>query len=144
MRSAIRRLGIPLALLTAAAVVGCGSGPDLVKAPNTAADDPLAAAAYPNIVLHDGLEQALVKEKPVVHPAVGDDPMTVRVPLRSVIDEPLSIQWQVTFATADGEQLTDNPVWHPEVILPRTRKYIEASSITRRATRYELQVRLDR
>lgn len=130
-----------IAVVGLAATVGC-QGPDLVKAPNTAAPDPLSAQAYPDIVLVDGLERSLVKEQPYIQPPGGDDTLLVRVPLRSIVDSPVRIRWQIVFSTDTGEQLTDNPVWHEEVILPRTRKFIEARALTRRATKWNLTVRV--
>ncbi len=137
-------LKIPAALMAGylmwVAAGGCKSS-DPLMAPNTAATDPLPANAYPQLVLLDGLEQVLVKERPTIKPPEGDDTLLVRIPMRSVTDQTLHIQWQIVFSTDDGEQLTDNPVWQQEAILPRTRKVLEARALTRRATKWNVTIR---
>jgi hypothetical protein len=133
-------LGISLAL------AGCRQDPpppppDTVRAPATIGEDELPAGAYPEIVMLDGLESALVKTQVTVIPSDGKDTLLVRVPVRSVIDGPLRIKWQIIFSTDDGQQVSENPVWHEEVILPRTKKVLEARALTRKATRWNMTIR---
>ncbi len=137
------RTGLAIASLCVPLLSACHSDPppDPVKAPVTASADALPANAYPEIVMLDGTEQLLVKEQPVIHPPSGDDPLLVRIPFRSISDQTVGIKWQMVFSTDDGEQVTENPVWHEEVILPRTRKYIEARALSSRATKWNLTIR---
>ncbi|MEM1444455.1 MAG: DUF1425 domain-containing protein [Planctomycetota bacterium] len=110
-------------------------------APNTAAPDPLPASAYPQIVLHGGLEQEIVKERPVVTAAQPTVPMSVRVPLRSVIDGHRVLQYRFVFFDASGGIVSDNPVYRTVSFPPRTRRFIEAQAISLEAVDWELEVR---
>jgi len=119
---------------------GC-KGPDTVMAPGTPAQDPLPADAYPQIVLHDGFERVLVKEKPDVRAATATQPMKVRVPLRSVIDEAANAKYRFVFFDAAGDQVNRNPTWRSVSFPPRTRRFVEANSISLEAVAWELEVR---
>ena len=127
-------------VLSAALLAGC-KGPDLVMAPNTAAQDPLPAGAYPQIVLHDELQLALVKERPDIRPATDTMPMKVRVPLRSVVDRTTNVQYRFVFYNAAGDQVNRNPTWRSLSFPPRTRRFVEANSIALDAVEWELEVR---
>jgi uncharacterized protein YcfL len=121
------------------AFAGC-SGPDLVKAPAGPVDDPLAFDAYPEIVLLDGLDKALVKQKGETSRATASEPMTVRATLRSVRKDPIVAQYRFVFFDENGRQLTRNPVKHQVTFEPLTRRTIEANAIDMNAARYELQI----
>jgi hypothetical protein len=122
-------------------LLGCGPGPDNVMAPNTAAPDPLPEGAYPEIVLLNGLEHVVVKEKPTVTGPTSEGPLNVRVPIRSVTDEWLRIEYRFMYSTADGEQLTTDPIWHQQQIAPRTRVFLQSNALSQRATKWQLEIR---
>lgn len=110
-------------------------------APNTAAPDPLPAGAYPQVVLHDGLEQSLVKEQPQVRRATDSVPMKVKVPLRSVIDSGTTVEYRFVFRDAMGDDTTTNPIRRTLTFPPRTRRFVEATAISLKAVQWELEVR---
>lgn len=123
--------------LLAAIVVLGGCMPD--RPAYTAEPDPVGD--YPEIVLTPALRNKLVRFEPVVVPATDDQPMKVRVPLRSRVDEVLYVQYRVIFYGPDMEQLTRYPVWYDLRIDKRTRVVISANSISQKATSWVLEVR---
>ena len=141
MSTAKRRFRLAGSIMLASmATLGCES-PDLVMAPNTASQDPLPAAAYPQIVLFDGLERALVKEKPTVQPADETTPLRVSVPLRSVIDQGVTVEFKLVFRDAVGNDTNRNPVWRTITFPARGREFIRANAVSLDAVEWELQVR---
>jgi len=120
--------------------VGCSS-PDTVMAPHTPPADPLPEGAYPNVVLLDDLQQVLVREQPNVTPASDIEPMRVRVPIRSVVDTNLNLEYRFIFYNDDRDQLTRNPTWQPLVLPRRVRRYVQANAIQLAATYWELEIR---
>jgi len=107
----------------------------------TAEPDPVGEAAYPNIVVTPFLSDKRVSHEPVVIPAQGDQPMKVRVPIRSKWDDVLFVQYRVLFYAPDKELLTRNPVWYDLRIDKRTRVIINANSISQKATDWALELR---
>ena len=127
-------------LASVTAIFGC-KGPDNVMAPNTTADDPLPAGAYPEIVLLDGLERSLVKQGVGQVPARAGAPMTVRATIRSIVDTTTPVEFRFLFYGANDEALTRNPVWRQRTIQPRTRVTLEANAMVEGAQRFELEIR---
>ena len=123
---------------------GCSS-PDTVAAPDTPAGDPLPEDAYPQIILQGrDLKQLVVKEAPNVTPASDVEPMRVRVPIRSVVDTTLNLEYRFIFYNEDRDQVTRNPTWQP-LVLPRyTRRYVQANAIQLAASYWELEIRYRR
>jgi uncharacterized protein YcfL len=137
------RYVIVSAVVAVAALAGC-AGPDLVKAPNTAARDPLPIEAYPEIVLLDGLERALVKERPIVTPSAINSPLRIRVPIRSVVDQNITIQYRTMFYGADREELSRDPAWKQRVVQARTQIFIDEMALTERAQSWRMEIRTAR
>jgi hypothetical protein len=130
--------------LFAATLVGC-KGPDLVMAPNTTADDPLPAGAYPEIVLLDGLETVLVKQdvQTSIDPRTGM--FTVQATLRSVSAQNTPYQYRLKFFDETGEQINrHNIVWKGGSIAARTRTTITERAINTKASRFEMEIRKPR
>jgi len=135
---------VALCLVVSVVVAGC-KGPDNVKAPGTAADDPLPAGAYPEIVLLGDLPTVLVKQNvEFIRDPGGRLPPVARATLRSVADKTIIIQYRFLFFGPNGEQLTRNPVWRERAIQARTRVTLEANAINLDATRFEMEVRYSR
>jgi len=135
---------LALFLSLALSVAGC-KGPDNIKAPGTAADDPLPAGAYPQIVLLGDLPQVLVKQNVEFIRDPGSRlPPIARATLRSVADKTTIVQYRFLFFGPDGESLTRNPVWRERAIQARTRVILEANAINLDATRFEMEVRRSR
>jgi len=118
--------------------IGC-QGPDLMKAPQTASNDPIAGA-YPEIVMLDGMERSLVKGAPNVKRPPDSSTLSIIVPIRSITDGPVRFKWQVVFFDSDGHQLTDNPVWHEEILQPTAMRNIEARAMSDKAVKWNLTI----
>lgn len=113
-------------------------------APASPGLDPLPAEAYPQIVLHDGLENVLVTEQATIRWARNTRPMMVRIPFRSLSDTSVGAQYRFVFYNSEGDQTTTQPTWRTVSFPPRTRRFVEASAISLEATDWELELRAAR
>ncbi len=134
-----------LCLLAAAGAlwtVAACEQPDAVMAPGTPARDPLPGSVYPNIILHNDLEQVLVlNEDPILTPVTETTTLGVRVPIRSVTEDTLFLKYRFRFYGPQREQTSRNPVWRSITIAPRTREIISANAIVMEAVGWELEIK---
>jgi len=130
---------ICLTALLAGALAGC-KGPDTVKAPGTPRPDPLAGAQPKQIAL-SGLEEVLVSGEPIVEPSTAERPMRVNVPVRSVADERLAVQYQFIFHDERGRPLDTNFGWKYRVLEPRLATSLEGQALNRNAADWRLVIR---
>ena len=119
-----------------AAAVGCA---DQVKAPHAMRTDPLGAA-YPQHVAMEGLHKALVVDRPIVDPSTETRPMQVTVPVRSVVEEPIHVQYRFEFRDDRGRPLRSNTGWRFATIAPRTRAYFESNALETAASDWGLTI----
>ena len=119
---------------------GC-KGPDNVKAPQTIRTDPLAGA-YPQNIALSGLHNRIVIGQPMVDPAQSDSPMKVTVPLRSVADGTIRVQYKFIFLDGRGRPVRSNlDGWRYQVIAARAEVFLEATSMDTDAADWRLEVR---
>lgn len=119
---------------------GC-KGQDNVKAPQTIRTDPLAGG-YPQNIALAGLHEGVVIGQPMVDAATADQPMQVAVPLRSVADHTLRVQYKFMFLDGRGRPVKSNlDGWRYQVLAPRAEVFLEASAMDTDAADWRLEVR---
>jgi len=122
------------AVLPAAVMAGCGTGPVAAE------PDYVSAESYPQVTLDPDLRGKVYFGQPVVtKPA--DGPMSVSVPIRYVKNKPLNAQYQFLFLDATGRPLGPDmtPAW--KQLPPRSRTYVEATSLHPSAEDWQLHIR---
>ena len=132
----VRPSAVLCAVLALGFVAGCSS-----TAPRTPGVDPISRTAYPNITITPDLEGMLVAAEPEVVPATGLEPMAVRAPIRSVVRQPLFLEYRFVFYGPASRQLSMNPVWIPVEIPALQRRFISANAISREAVAWQLEIR---
>jgi len=131
-------------LTAALAVALSGLGAcDTIKAPDIVRQDPLPQGAYPQQVVLEGLNRGIVSGDPVVRGPSDSMPMTVTVPLRSVADKTLHVQYQFEFLDANGLPVRGTPTsgWRFVTVEPRTQVFAVANALDTDAVDWRLQVR---
>ncbi|MEX0886357.1 MAG: DUF1425 domain-containing protein [Phycisphaeraceae bacterium] len=135
----IVRPGLLVLVVVLAAGAGCR---DTTQAPPTMRQDPLGGN-YPRHVAIAGLDHALVVEEPIVDASTATRPMSVTVPVRSVVDEPLSLQYRFRFLDERGRDLHDSG-WRLERLEPRLQANLEANARQTAAADWRLEIRPER
>ena len=103
---------------------------DTTKAPAGARQDPLYSEAYPSVVLMEGLDRGLVAGEPIVTHATPERPMQVTVPIRSIDDRPLNVQYRFLFLDEAGRPMNDGPGgWRFVNIGPRVQIFVKGNSM---------------
>lgn len=125
-----------LCLLTAAALTAC----DTVKAPHTIRTDPLGGA-YPQNVAIEGLHEYVVVDQPIVDDPTSDRPLRVTVPLRSVYDGVVNVQYRFDFLDRSGRPLRSSSGFKYATIEPRTQVFLESTALDTNAVDWRLLVR---
>ena len=126
-------------LVTMVFLAGCR---DTVNAPPTARQDPLGGA-YPREVAIEGLDRAIVVEPAIVDESTDSRPMRVTVPVRSVVDEPLVLQYHFIFRDERGRDLHDSG-WRHQRLEPRLQANLEANARQTAAADWRLEIRPER
>ena len=127
---------LPLALVVLAA---CQADPR--QAPPALKTDPLNPAAIPQQIAIEGIDNALVSGTPIVTPSGPQLPLRVTVPLRSIVDRPLNIQYRFEFFDAAGRSLRSNGGWVFTHLEPRTTAQVEGQALESTAASWNLVVR---
>lgn len=107
--------------------------------PVTPGPDPVID--YPNIVLDPALEDKLVKARPNTQPPTRDQPMRISVPVRSVTQHPLNLQYRVLYFDAFGKQTNDYPVWKDMRLMGRARHVINDNAVDLDAVEWNIEIR---
>lgn len=121
------------------AVAGCN---DPQKKTPGMREDPQASAAYPVVSVEAGLKRYLGvdSERVVVDPADESRPMKVTVPVRSLADNQMSVQYEFTWFDEAGRELGRSG-WQFLALEPRVQRSFSANSLTTRAKGWRLEVR---
>ena len=130
---------LPGALVLALIIAAC----DTVQAPPSPRGDPLSGA-YPTNVAIDGLSDDLVVDTPIVTPSTPDRPMNVVVPVRSVTDKKLALQYQFIFMDDRGRPLRPMGGWQYITVEPKLQIFMEGSALNTAAKDYRLEIRPNR
>ncbi len=125
-----------LAVSTLMTLGGCAANTN----PPTPGQDPVPASAYPQVIVSPSLTSRLVADEPIVVPAT-DIPLAVRVPVRSVDQHAMFLEYRFIFYGPNKKQLTQNPVWRSVTFPPRTRRMVSANAISLEAMDWELEIR---
>lgn len=123
---------------------GCAGDPqpvDTTRAPAAPARDPLPASEYANVVVFDGLEHHLVLDEPEVREATLVKPFRIRVPIRSIADEPLVLQYRALFYDSERRPIGSEPHWQDLVIPPRAKRHIARTSAKDDTAEWVIEIR---
>lgn len=127
-------------LTTLAALAGC----DTVRAPFSPPQDALPAEAYPAITLEPRLQSAFVVDatRIVVDPSTGDRPMAVQVPIRSLGDRMIKVQYEFQWFDAGGREVGRSGM-RAEQFPARQQVNLKGNALTSQATGWRLEIRGD-
>ncbi len=115
--------------------VGC----DMVKAPR-GRHDPLARADYPQVTALDDLHRYILFADPVVkHDA--RQPMSITVPVRAAMDQPVRVQYRFEFFDQSGRPLRPRMDWRYMLLPARGQRFMESTSLDIEAEDWRLEVR---
>lgn len=120
------------------------AGCDTVKAPASLSGDELPIGSYPRVSVLDGLEKAIVGSPAAITPSSAQTPMRVTVPVRSVVDQGLNIQYQFEFFDAQGRPLQNQTGQKFVHLQPRLQVFLEANALDTHAADWRLTIRAAR
>jgi len=132
----MKRLVFVLAGLTLA--VGCAHDPN--KPAPALRPDPLTGRQTQNVAI-EGIERFLVAGEPFVDPGGDSQPMRVMVPLRSITDRPLNVQYQFVFMDARGRELRSNQGWIFQHFEPYSQHQVTGVALEGKSDQWRLMVR---
>lgn len=131
---------VPSLLLGAALV---GSGCDTVRAPSTPTLDQLPAQSYPKVAVLDGyLAKSLAIDPTmvVVTPSDGSNPMSVSVPIRSLVDNTMRMEHSFIWFDVQGREVR-RTVWKRQDVDPRVQIKLQSNAIDTRSVDWRLEIR---
>jgi uncharacterized protein YcfL len=133
-------------VMTVSLALGCAmfaGGCDTVHAPSTPTLDKLPAQAYPKVAVLDGeLARALAIDPSmvVVTPTDGNNPMSVSVPIRSLVDNTMRMEHCFIWFDAQGREVR-RTVWKRQDIDPRVQIKLQSNAIDTRSVDWRLEIR---
>lgn len=132
-----------LGLISAVLLGGMpGCAQDKVRGPSTANIDQLAPENYPKLVIE---EPALAKVMAVTPARVvvdrpADRPMSVTVPVRSIADNTMRVQYRYIWFDDKGREVRTGE-WRREVFAPRVERQLQGAAVDMKSTDWRLEVR---
>lgn len=132
------------ALCTLASLGGL-AGCDTVRAPYNPPGDPLPAENYPKVAYVDKELQNMLVVDPsrVVTDSSDGRPLNVMVPLRSVVENTMRLQYQFLWRDSVGREVGKSG-WRFVRVEPRVQIQCQGNAISKDATDWRLEVRFDR
>lgn len=117
---------------------------DTVRAPYTPAVDPLPTAYYPAITLEPALQGALVIDpnRIVTDNPTAETPLRVQVPLRSMADRMIKVQYEFQWFDAQGREVGRTGM-KSEQFPARQQVMLTGNAMRSDATGWRLEVRRD-
>jgi len=115
-------------------LVGCKSTDPVVPGEDT-------VNPYPNVVLDPKLEDKLVSSEPTIRMPTQTEPLRISVPVRSITQHPLNLQYRVIYFGDFGKQTNDYPVWKDFRVMGRTRYVISDNAIDLDAVDWNIEIR---
>lgn len=142
--SSARRLLKALSLVSAF-ILAASPGCDTVKAPYAPGGDPLPASNYPKVAFHDKELSGMLVVDPniVVVDRPEGRPMKVTVPLRSVSDHAMKLQYQFQWRDSLGRPVGESG-WRFTRVEPRVQVPFQANALSQDAVDWRLEVRFER
>lgn len=136
---AIDRLLRPLGAVTllATAILGGCAQPR----PVTPEPDEIPNRRFPNVTLIRIREDQMAADEPIVTPARDGGPMSVRVPIRSLVERTIEAEYRFLFYTENMDLVTMSPSWREVIFAPLQRHVLQANSVSDRAAKWTLEVR---
>ncbi len=132
----MKRFVFALAALTLA--IGCAHDPN--KPAPGLRPDPLTGRQTQNVAI-EGVERFLVAGEPFVDAANQSQPMRVMVPLRSITERPLNVQYQFIFMDERGRELRTNSGWTFQHFEPYSQHQVTGVALKDSAAQWRLMVR---
>ncbi|MBL8746420.1 MAG: DUF1425 domain-containing protein [Phycisphaerae bacterium] len=105
-------------------------------------EDPQPTGSYPIVAVEPGLQRYLGvdSERVVVDPATESVPMKVSVPVRSLADNQMAVQYEFTWFDDKGREVGRSG-WLFVMLEPRVQRHFSANSVTTRARGWRMEVR---
>jgi uncharacterized protein YcfL len=129
-------------ILTAGLMLAGCAAKDPLMAPAQPRNDPLPASAYPQLVTVGGLDEGLGFWPPIVEPSTPERGMDVTVPVRSMVDYPLNVQYRFEFLDdLDRPLRSDIAGWGFIHMEPRLRVELRGNAIDNDAKDWRLYLR---
>lgn len=131
-----------LCTLFAGAISGC----DTTRAPYAPGGDPLPSSNYPKVAFLDKELTGMLVVDPstVVVDRPEGRPIKVTVPMRSVADHAMKLQYQYVWRDALGRPVGNPSGWRYVVVEPRVQVAMQANAATMDAVEWRLEIRFDR
>jgi uncharacterized protein YcfL len=124
-------------LLAALAGAGCQNQ---AYAPGTVMGDPVAATAYPQVAVLEGLQGFIVTNRPPIVEA--GPPLQVTFAARAKTEfEEISVQYRYFFFEASGKPLNPNPDWQYLRMPSRSEVFFVGNALDKTATNWRLEIR---
>lgn len=117
---------------------------DHVRAPFTPAADPLPGEYYPAITLEPALNGVLVVDpnRIMIDPASPERPMRVQVPIRSLADRMVKVQYEFQWFDAQGREVGRSG-FKSEQFPARQQVMLTANPMRSDAVGWRLEIRRD-
>lgn len=132
--------GLTLALASVSLLAACQQ--DTVKPPFTPATDPLPAQYYPAITLEPALAGALVVDpgRIVTDNPTMTTPLSVQVPIRSMADRMIKVQYEFQWFDAQGREVGRSG-FKQEQFPARQQVMLAGNALSSAATGWRLEIR---
>lgn len=127
--------------LSAVMATGCSNQRSELPGPATPIRDPLGTSGYPRVIVSPEIEGLIIADRPrkTVEPHSGS--MVVTLPVRSVYQGTLLIQYRAFFIAQSGEELNPDTPWRDMTLENGARRVIKARSLRDEAVDWRLEIR---
>ncbi len=131
-----------LPALASSLLVGTLTGCDTVRPPSSAKIDQLLPEQYPKLVIEDpGLAKLLaVTPGKVVVDRTPDRPISVSVPIRSLADNTMRVQYRYLWLDEKGREIRRGE-WIRDSFAPRIERQLQGSAVDMKSVDWRLEVR---
>mgnify|MGYP002780780212 CR=1 FL=1 len=139
--AALCAAGVGLAL-----VMGVAGGCDKTRPPPSVGLDPLGGQNYPKVaIVEPSLARVLTVDPNEVRvtKATADTPMSVVVPIRSVADNRMRVQYKFYWYDSTG-RLVRESTWRPEMIEPRFKVTMQGAATDLESADWRMEIRSQR
>ncbi len=138
MISRIRHARFGLLLILGVSATAC----DPQRQTPGAREDPQPTAAYPVVSVEAALRRyiGVDSERVMVDGATDSQPMKVTVPVRSLADNQMAIQFEFSWFDEGGREIGRSG-WQFVLLEPRIQRHFSANSVTTRARGWRMEIR---
>ena len=122
-------------------VSGCT---DPIKAPMTGTEDFVTYEAYPQVFVEKELSKYInvTGAEEFDRSQLGEDqPMSVTIPVRSLGDKDINLQYKYTFFDNQGRPIKPQMAWRYILVMPRNQVFLQGRAIDTVAADWRLDIR---